>query len=111
MSFPGETVTVRRHVQVSADAYGAPVTEPEEETVPNVLVAPGAVADLGEERPEGVAIVYTLYFPKTYEASLEGTEVEVRGEWYHVVGVPDSYDAGFCPTEWNRVAEVSGTHG
>lgn len=111
MSFPGETVTVRRHFEVSQDEYGAPVTESEETQVPNVLVAPGARADLGEERPEGVEINFTLYFPKTYEESLEGTDVEVRGDWYRVVGVPDTFDAGFCPTEWNRVAEVTATHG
>ena len=111
MSFPVETVTVRRYEKVSEDPYGAPVSEPEETPVDHVLVAPGARADLGEERPEGVEINFTLYFPKTYTESLEGAQVCVRGEWYHVIGHPDVYDASWCPTDWNRVVEVSATHG
>lgn len=111
MSFPEETVKVKRYVTVGLDPNRAPVTEPEEEAVSNVLVAPGTLADLGEDRPEGVEVNYTLYFPKTYTAPLEGCEIFVRGEWIPVIGHPDSYDAGFCPTSWNRVVSVGRTHG
>lgn len=111
MSFPGEVVTVRHHAQAGRDPYGAPTTEPEEEEVSNVLVAPGALADLGAERPEGIEIRYTLYFPKTYTQSLEGADINVRGEWLRVVGHPDAFVAAWCPTDWNQVVEVADTHG
>lgn len=107
----GESVTVRTFSEAGEDAYGAPVKEPQEETVENVLVAPGARADLDEKRPEGVEVHYTLYFPKTYGGSLEGAEVCVRGEYLRVVGHPDRFEASVCPTDWNMVCEVGGTHG
>lgn len=110
----GEEVTIRTHVQVGTDPYGAPVTEPQEEAVENVLVAPGSLADLGEDRPEGVDVAYSLCIPRTYSGDLEGAEVQVRGEWLRVIGHPDRID-GFggrgCPTDWNMVCEVGTTHG
>lgn len=111
MSFPGETVTVRVYEKTGRDAYGAAVKEPKEEAVANVLVAPGATADLGEDRPEGVEIAYTLYFPKAYTGDLENADISVRGEWFSVSGSPKCYEPGFCPTEWNRSVEVEVTHG
>lgn len=111
MSFPGETVTVITHEQTGQDDYGAPVTEAVAASVANVLVQPGSSNDLGEERPEGVEVLYTLQFPKAYTGELEGADIVVRGETCRVIGHPDAYDATFCPTEWNRTVEVGGTHG
>lgn len=105
-----ETVKVRHHEKVGEDAFGAPITEPRDEDVPNVLVAPGARADLGEDRPEGTEINYTLYFPETYTGSLEGAEVQVRGQWLRIIGHPDAFRSD-CPTSWNMVAEAGSTHG
>lgn len=112
MSFPEETVVVRHHEPTGeTDAYGAPITETVEETVEGVLVAPGADADLGEDRPAGVEVAWTLYFPKAYAADLERADVEVRGEWCRVIGKPGAYDPSFCPTDWNRKVNVEAIHG
>lgn len=111
MSFPGETVTVVTHVETGTDRHGAKVTEPVETPVENVLVAPGALSDLGEDRPDGVEVKYTLQFPKTFAGTLEGADVIVRGEPCPVIGHPDAYNAAWCPTQWNRTVEVGGTHG
>lgn len=107
----GETVRVRTYQTVGADPYGAPITEPTEAEVPDVLVAPGPQADLGEERPEGVEVRYTLYLPKAFSGDLEGAEIEVRGEWLAVVGHPAPFDDAVCPTRWHMACEVGGTHG
>ena len=105
-----ETVTVITHVQEGTDPFGAPTTQPQEKAVADVLVAPGATADLSEDRPEGVEVNYTLYFPKAFTGSLEGAEVVVRGERLRVIGHPDAFSAG-CPTSWNQVVAVGGSHG
>lgn len=112
MSFPTETVRIIRHEPTGeADAYGAPITETVEEQVEGVLVAPGADADLGEDRPEGVEIKWTLYVPKTYLGDLERCEVEVRGELCRVVGKPGWYAPDWCPTGWNRTVGLEAVHG
>lgn len=111
MSFPTEIVTVVSHEQKGEDPYRAPVSEPVETPVAGVLVEPGACADLGEERPEGVEVRYTLRFPKTFTGDLEGADVIVRGETCHVIGHPAPYDATWCPGSWNQTVEVSSTHG
>lgn len=105
----GERVTVVHRELAGTDGYRAPVYREREEAVDGVLVAPGAQADLGADRPEGVQVRYTLYFPRTFEGSLEGAAVEVRGERLEVIGHPDRYEP--CPTDWNMVCEVGGTHG
>lgn len=105
----GEGIVVLRPATTSTDPYNAPVTEWVREPVSNVLVAPGSLSDLGAERPEGVEVRYTLCLPKTFEGPLEGCKVEVRGEVLDVVGHPDRFDP--CPTEWDMVCEIGGTHG
>ena len=75
----GETVTVMRTERV-LDELGEPTYgEEAREEVENVVVAPGATADLDASRPEGVTVAYTLCFPKTYAGELKGCAVEVRG--------------------------------
>lgn len=105
----GELVTVIYRDVESSDPYGGPIVTERREDVDNVLVAPGALADLGEDRPEGADVRYTLYFPKAFTGQLEGSKVEVRGEAWEVIGHPDRFSP--CPTEWDMVCEVGGTHG
>lgn len=110
----GEEVRVCRPDKGAADPFGKPAETYDwesAEAVPNVLIAPGATADLDETRPEGVEVSYSLYFPKSYSASLKGCRVEVYGERFDVVGDPRPYPAHLTPGDWNTVAEVARTDG
>ena len=108
--FKGETVTVETKVETGRDAHNNPVYEAVRADVGGVLVAVGQTADIGESnRPEGVSVSYTLYFPKTFEGGLENARVMVRGEWFDIVGKPLPWLQS--PTDWNMVAEAVVNHG
>lgn len=108
----GETVTVIRTEKV-LDELGEPMEAGADvmETVADVVVAPGATADLDASRPEGVTVAYTLGFPKTYAGELKGCAVEVRGERFRVVGDPQRYTEANTPGPWNCTVEVTRTDG
>ncbi|WP_200799684.1 hypothetical protein [Olsenella urininfantis] len=107
----GETVTVVTD-GVTYDELGEPTYgEATREEVSNVVVAPGATADLDASRPEGVTVAYTLCFPKTFTGELKGRSVEVRGEALQVVGDPQRYTDANTPTPWNLTVEVTRTDG
>lgn len=108
----GEKVTIITKQAVSKDILGNVVFAETEEQVDNVLVAPGEAADVIDDmRPDGTEVHYTLYFPKTFKGHLETGEIIVRGERLQVVGHPDRFDVGNCPTEWNMVVKVGTIHG
>lgn len=108
----GETVKVKTFDATGTDPFGAPIVTEKVAIIENVLVQPGACADVVESnRPSGVSIKYTLYFPKTFDGDLEGAQVEVRGNWYDVVGRPDHFAAEVTPTDWWMVVEVGGVNG
>lgn len=107
----GEAIEVIRPI-VERDALGEPTYgEDAREEVGNVVVAPGATADLDASRPEGVTVAYTLCFPKTYAGELKGCAVEVRGERFRVVGDPQRYTEANTPGAWNLTVEVTRTDG
>lgn len=102
----GETVEVVRPV-VEYDELNEPVEgEPETELVDNVLVAPGSTTDMDEKRPQGVSVVFTLHFPKTYTKPLRGCQIKVRGTLYEVVGDPQPYTEANVPGDWSMPVEV-----
>lgn len=105
----GETVILEREGEQTLDAMGDPVyTDPVLETINNVLVQPGATKDLtGNNRPEGVTILFTLHFPKDYDGyDFRGLRIKVRGDWTEVVGEPAFYTADNTPGDWNYPVEV-----
>lgn len=106
-----EQVVVIRPMETGRDALNAPIYEWSEEPPVAVVVAPGATADLGASRPEGVTVSFTLHFPKSYTASLRGCRVRVRGDEFHVVGDPQPYTPENTPGEYNRPVEVEAIHG
>lgn len=107
----GEQVTVIRRT-AKRDELGEPAGFTEErEQVENVVVYPGATADLAASRPEGVTVAFTLCFPKSYESELRGCSVLVRGVEHKVVGDPQRYAPENTPGDWNLTAEVSRTDG
>lgn len=110
----GVTVTVRRPTTSGTDRFGNAVKTWTTETVNNVLVSPGATADLEAARPEGVTVDLSLHFPKTYNESLEGCEVVLPAPWsgtYSVIGAPTPYIDANTPTPWHMPCEVMAAHG
>lgn len=111
----GVSVTVSRPGKAVRDRFGNDVPgTPVTETVAGVVIAPGATDDMEASRPEGVTVAYTLHFPKTYTASLEGCSVTLPAPWagdYRVVGDPRPYMDANTPGEWNRPVEVEEAHG
>lgn len=108
----GEAVKVKTFDATGTDPFGAPITVEKVEAVENVLVQPGACADVVESnRPSGVSVKYTLHFPKTFEGDLEGAQIEVRGNWYDVIGRPDHYTLSNTPTQWWMPVEVGAVNG
>lgn len=108
----GETVQVWSPVR-AVDAEGDAViawTGPVE--VAGALVAPGSTSALGgSTRPDGVEVAYTVHFPKSFDASLRGARVQVRGELFEVVGDPRPYARDLCPGAWWMQAEVRRVQG
>ena len=131
----GETVTLERYTKGPPDAMGDLVLIPTtvwldssnniiqdssgniisdgDEIIENVLVQPGVTEDVAlkrnsaSNRPDGVAVVYTLHIPKGYEAySFRGCRLKVRGEWMEVVGDPTYYAPENTPGAWNYPVEV-----
>lgn len=111
----GAEVTVLRPGAPTRDRFGNDVPgEAVHETVSGVVIAPGATADMEASRPEGVTVAYTLHFPKTYTATLEGCSVTLPAPWggtYRVIGDPRPYMDVNTPGKWDRPVEVEAAHG
>lgn len=106
----GETVYVETRTAGTPDRFNATTYTYSETQVDNVLVSPGTSQDVSDpNRPEGVVVHYTLYFPKTYTGNLEGLRVKVRGQLYDVIGHPDRYYP--CPTSWDMTVMVGRVNG
>lgn len=102
----GVAVEVLRRSAAKKDAHGNAIPgEWAVETVENVLPQPGATSDLEAARPNGVEVVMTFHFPKTYELALRGCRVKYLGIEYSVVGDPQPYVNANCPGDWNRAVE------
>lgn len=114
MLMEGIEVTVLRPSK-KEDRFGNEVDDGlDDEQVKNVLVCPGATADMDASRPDGVTVDLTLHFPKTFEGSLEGCYIDLPAPWagrYKVIGNPLPYIASLTPGEWNRPVEVFEAHG
>ena len=113
----GVTVTVEQRDRAARDGFGndverysAPVD------VDDVLVVPGACAELDSARPDGVRVALTLHFPATWRGSLRGARVSLPPPWdrdggYAVVGDPMPYMGQNCPTGWRMPVEVTRADG
>lgn len=110
----GVSVIVHTPTESTVDRFGNAEETWSTSTVDDVLISPGATADLEASRPEGVQVAYTMHFPKTFTGSLEGCKVELPEPYsgvYRVIGDPRPYMDENTPTRWNRPAEVESTHG
>ena len=107
----GETVVVLRPTTAYDESMDE-VTTWVPETVSNVVVAPSEGSDVsGESRRHGTRASLTLHFPKTFEDSLRGCHVVVRGVEMRVVGDPWPYTEGTSPTSWHMPVDVEAVHG
>lgn len=106
----GRTATVRQRIWGARDSFGNDVESYSDGVdVDNVLVGPGACADLDPSRPEGVKVALTLHFPKTWSGDLRGAKISLTGEYggeYRVVGSPHPYISENTPTSWHMPVEV-----
>lgn len=109
----GETVEVWAYIDAGRDALNNPVRSWQvEATVGNVLVAPSSTTDVtGSTRPDADASNIILHFPKTYQASLRGRRVKVRGVEYVIEGDPIAYTSANTPGMWNRPATATRVEG
>lgn len=108
----GVTVTVYQPVRDSVDRFGNSTYTERSFDVDNVLIVPGATADLEASRPEGVEVSFTLHFPKTFTGDLEGCSVEIPNNGrFKVVGAPKPYMDVNTPTPWHMPVEVAAAHG
>lgn len=109
----GESVVVHRTVEVGRDPLNSPIFEDIEETVEDVLVAPGPRNDVDEStRPAGTRVAWNIHFPKPYAESLRGAKVSVRGQDpAKVIGDPQPYYGPNTPTRWWLPVELGRVDG
>lgn len=110
----GTSITLLTPTADGVDRFGNRVETFEQSTVDDVLVSPGATADLDASRPEGVTVAYSLHFPKTFEGLLEGCKVVLPQPWggtYRVIGNSGRYMDENTPGRWNLPVEVEAAHG
>lgn len=109
----GETVVVERNVRVGTAPGNSPIYEWVPEAVEDVLVAPGPRDDvIDSNRPDGTKVAWTLHFPKTFNKSLRGARVKVRGDEARlVVGDPKPYTLANTPTRWWMPVELEAVDG
>lgn len=110
----GASVIVHAPTAATVDRFGNVESTWTSYTVDDVLIAPGATADLEASRPEGVQVAYSLHFPKTFSESLEGCKIELPAPYggvYRVIGKPSPYMGANTPTRWNTPVEVERADG
>lgn len=106
----GQTVEVLRRTKTGEDEYNEPLYEWSTETVKNVVVRPLTAQDAqGQpDRVDGVRILYTLAFPKTYTKDLAHCKVRLKDRTREVelvvAGAPDITRP--CPTPWDRLVQA-----
>lgn len=99
--------------EAETNSLGDPIAEMGEPVeVADVLVSAGAARDARESnRPDGIAVAWTLVIPRSFTPSLRGCEVRVPGDpaWYPIVGDPRATPDGQLLRRLprNRIAEAA----
>ena len=106
------TLTVKRPTVTGKDPYDQDIITYQDELISGVLIAPAQTDDnLGEIRPDGAKVIYTLHIPKTYTGSLDGCLVCIGDETLKVIGKPRRLMQENTPTAWNMTVEVGWFYG
>lgn len=80
--------------------------------VQDVLIDPSTGSDVEDNiRLDGTRARLRLHFPKTFNDSLRGCKVTVRGTDYNVIGDPKPYTDENTPTRWHLPADVEVVNG
>ena len=80
--------------------------------VDGCLWAPGTPEGLSIDRPEGVRLVATAYFPRGHGLRLRGAKVSLDGElWLDVVGDPMPYPDAACRGPWSTLVPLGRSDG
>lgn len=109
----GEIVLVEEPAVAGVDEFNAIIYGKSGwSAIDNVLVSPSSTDNVTDtNRPDGKIVVYTLHFPKTFDESLKGKKINVRGEVYKVIGDPKHYSAQATPGQWWMPVKVEATDG
>jgi len=110
----GASVIVHAPTAGAVDRFGNAESTWTSYTVDDVLIVPGATADLEASRPEGALVAFTLHFPKTFSGSLEGCKITLPEPFsgvYSVIGNPMQYMDENTPTRWHMPIEIEVAHG
>lgn len=99
----GITVILKELREIGTDPFGAPLYEPEEVPVENVLVSPASSTDITDAMSMyGKKAVYTLGIPKGDAHDWEDTEVSFFGQTFRTFGFVTEGIEENIPLEWNR---------
>lgn len=102
MYHPKMTLFVKERTSSGKDRLGNETfTYAEPVPVEGCMFAPGQPKDLVIERPEGVEIRATAYFPKGWAQRLKKAKVSTDGKlWLTVIGEPVEYPSQMLPSGW-----------
>lgn len=111
----GRTITIHTPA-VAYDSEHDRVTSYVDETVHNVLIAPGNTGDVTTDpHVDGVVVDFTLAMPKTWQFhSLKGCTITLPAPWQYtgnVVGDPMPNDIDNCPTAWYCTVQLESHNG
>lgn len=103
MGLKGETVILWKPKSSEVDSFGTEiVTEFEKVAVEDVLITPGASAEILDSTDlEGHVIQYTLHIPKTDGHDWTHGKVTIRGKDYRTIGEARYYTEANVPLRWN----------
>lgn len=103
----GIPVVLTEKVQSGTDPFGAPIYEPIETVVENVLVAPSSSDDIITTQDlTGKKAVYTLAIPKGDTHDWEDATVRFFGKEWRTFGYPLEGIDENIPLSWNKKVMV-----
>lgn len=99
MRMPKMTLYVRLRVKTGKDRLGNETwAYKPAQAVAGCMFAPSSSSNLDDERPEGVRISATAYFPRGWSDKLLKAHVSPNGDtWLEVVGEPMAYPSEMLP--------------